>query len=154
MAHGFAGYSDGRHNKGYTAAFNKMVANRAPGLAKRGATEAWGFGKELYQKLKNKFGKRKNQSVALVAQHSSQEVVPVSVHQVGNTSSIFGNTGLSGFMNGRYGGGGIDPDVMGGGLANFASPRRMNKGYDIIDITPVNRIPISCLYQVEVLVEV
>ena len=138
MAHGFAGYSDGRHNKGYTAAFNKMVANRAPGLAKRGATEAWGFGKELYQKLKNKFGKRKNQSVALVAQHSSQEVVPVSVHQVGNTSSIFGNTGLSGFMNGRYGGGGIDPDVMGGGLANFASPRRMNKGYDIIDITPVN----------------
>ncbi len=138
MAHGFAGYSDGRHNKGYTAAFNKMVANRAPGLAKRGATEAWGFGKELYQKLKNKFGKRKNQSVALVAQHSSQEVVPVSVHQVGNTSSIFGNTGLSGFMNGRYGGGGIDPDVMGGSLANFASPRRMNKGYDIIDITPVN----------------
>ena len=27
---------------------------------------------------------------------------------------------------------------MGGSLANFASPRRMNKGYDIIDITPVN----------------
>ena len=138
MAHGFAGYSDGRHNKGYTAAFNKMVANRAPGLAKRGATEAWGFGKELYQKLKDKFGKRKNQSVALVAQHSSQEVVPVSVHQVGNTNSIFGNTGLSSFMRGANRGGGIDPDVMGGGLANFASPRRMNKGYDIIDITPVN----------------
>ena len=138
MAHGFAGYSDGRNNKGYTAAFNKMAWNRGVPLAKQGAGKAWGFGKELYQKLKDKFGKRKNQSVALVAQHSSQEVVPVSVHQVGNTSSIFGNKGLSGFMNGRYGGGGIDPDVMGGGLANFASPRRMNKGYDIIDITPVN----------------
>ncbi len=41
-------------------------------------------------------------------------------------------------MRGANRGGGIDPDVMGGGLANFASPRRMNKGYDIIDITPVN----------------
>jgi len=138
MAHGFAGYSDGRNNKGYTEAFWKMAKNRGPGLAKRGAKDTWGFGKELYQKLKNKFGKRKNQSVALVAQHSTSEVVPVSVHQVGNTSSIFGNTGLSGFMRGANRGGGIDPDVMGGGLANFASPRRMNKGYDIIDISPVN----------------
>ena len=104
MAHGFAGYQDARNNKGYTAAFNKMVWNRGVPLAKKGAGQAWGFGKELYQKLKDKFGKRKNQSVALVAQHSSQEVVPVSVHQVGNTSSIFGGKGISRSLGGGAGG--------------------------------------------------
>lgn len=132
MAHGFAGFNDGRHNKGYTAAFNKMLWNRGVPLAKD-------FGKALYQKVKNRLGKKPNpedESVALVAQHSTSEVVPVSVKSVGNTNSIFGGKGISRNFGG--GGGGIDPDVMGGSLANFASPRRMNKGYDIIDITPVN----------------
>ena len=86
MAHGFAGFNDGRHNKGYTAAFNKMLWNRGVPLAKD-------FGKALYQKVKNRLGKKPNpedESVALVAQHSTSEVVPVSVKSVGNTKSIFG----------------------------------------------------------------
>ena len=99
------------------------------------------LGKALYQKVKSRLGKKpkpEDESVALVAQHSTSEVVPVTVKSVGNASGIFGGKGLSGFMRGANRGGGIDPDIMGGGLANFASPRRMNKGYDIIDITPVN----------------
>jgi len=130
MAHGFLAYQDSRHNKGYTAAFNKFAWNQSKSI-----------GKALYQKLKDRLGKKtkpEDESVALVAQHSTSEVVPVSVKSVGNTDSIFGGKGLSGFMRGANRGGGIDPDIMGGGLANFASPRRMNKGYDIIDITPVN----------------
>ena len=130
MAHGFAAYKDGRHNKGYTKAFNKFAWNQAKGI-----------GKALYQKLKDRLGKKskpEDQSVALVAQHSTSEVVPVTVKSVGNTNNIFGGKGISGFLRGANRGGGIDPDVMGGGLANFASPRRMNKGYDIIDITPIN----------------
>jgi len=130
MAHGFLAYKDGRHNKGYTAAFNNFAWNQSKSI-----------GKALYQKLKDRLGKKtkpEDESVALVAQHSTSEVVPVSVKSVGNTDSIFGGKGLSGFMRGANRGGGIDPDIMGGGLANFASPRRMNKGYDIIDITPVN----------------
>ena len=130
MAHGFLAYQDARHNKGYTEAFNKFAWNQSKTI-----------GKALYQKLKDRLGKKskpEDESVALVAQHSTSEVVPVSVKSVGNTNSIFGGRGISGFLRGANRGGGIDPDVMGGGLANFASPRRMNKGYDIIDITPVN----------------
>ncbi len=132
MAHGFAGFKDGRHNKGYTAAFNKMLWNRGVPLARD-------LGKALYQKIKSRLGKKPNpedESVALVAQHSTSEVVPVTVKSVGNTNNIFGGRGISRNLGGGFGG--IDPDVMGGSLANFASPRRMNKGYDIIDITPVN----------------
>lgn len=99
------------------------------------------LGKALYQKVKSRLGKKtkpEDESVALVAQHSTSEVVPVTVKSVGNASGIFGGKGLSAFMRGANRGGGIDPDAMGGALANFASPRRMNKGYDIIDITPVS----------------
>ncbi len=130
MAHGFLAYQDARHNKGYTEAFNKFAWNQSKSI-----------GKALYQKLKDRLGKKskpEDESVALVAQHSTSEVVPVTVKSVGNTNSIFGGRGISGFLRGAARFGGIDPDVMGGGLANFASPRRMNKGYDIIDITPVN----------------
>ena len=130
MAHGFLAYQDARHNKGYTEAFNKFAWNQSKTI-----------GKALYQKLKDRLGKKskpEDESVALVAQHSTSEVVPVSVKSVGNTNSIFGGRGISGFLRGANRGGGINPDVMGGSLANFASPRRMNKGYDIIDITPVN----------------
>ena len=130
MAHGFLAYQDARHNKGYTEAFNKFAWNQSKTI-----------GKALYQKLKDRLGKKskpEDESVALVAQHSTSEVVPVTVKSVGNTNNIFGGRGISGFLRGANRGGGIDPDVMGGGLDNFVSPRRMNKGYDIIDITPVN----------------
>ena len=119
-----------------------IAANKAAAKflwSKRGLVKD--LGKALYQKVKSRLGKKpkpEDESVALVAQHSTSEVVPVTVKSVGNASGIFGGKGLSAFMRGANRGGGIDPDAMGGALANFASPRKMNKGYDIIDITPVS----------------
>ena len=130
MAHGFAGYEDARTDMGYIGKINDF--------AKEKAKQAGKFvGKALYSQLKKKFSKKGTQSLALVANHKDEEVVPVKVSSAATTEvsgGIFGKRGLSGFMGGSRG---IDPEVMGGSISTMMNPQRINKGYDIIDIEAI-----------------
>jgi len=128
MAHGFAGYTDARTDKGYIGKLNKTALDAGQAI-----------GKALYSRLKKKFSKKGAQSVALVASHKDEEIIPVKVSSVSTDEvrgGIFGGKGISSFMGG--GNRGVDPDVVGGPLANMIQPRRMNKGYDIIDIEAIS----------------
>ena len=127
MAHGFAGYTDARTDKGYIGKINDAAMDAGKYI-----------GKQLYSRLKKKFSKKGTQSVALVASHKDEEIIPVKVSSASTdevSGGIFGKKGISSFMGGNRG---IDPDVVGGPLANMIQPRRMNKGYDIIDIEAIS----------------